>query len=68
MKDTEGLFHEVAEQWRRLVSSAFPKPNNQINLALTFQEAAPRALLRVMPGGRSLNVVSPLSSRPVVTL
>ena len=45
-----------------------PKPNDLFSRRLAVHCEAPRALLRSTPAGRSLNTVSPLSSRPVVTV
>ena len=45
-----------------------PRLNERFRRKLTFHCDAPRALLRPTPAGRSLNTVSPLSSRPVVML
>src|SRR5262249_34936525 len=50
------------------LSAALPKLKTQLRRELTSHWPAPRALLRVTPGGRSLLTVSWLSSRPVVML
>src|SRR5688572_9726544 len=45
-----------------------PRLNERFSRRLTFHCDAPRALLRPTPAGRSVKVVSPLSSLPVVML
>src|SRR5262245_66425359 len=50
------------------LSGTFPKLKRQLSRELTSYCPAPRTLLRPTPAGRSLTIVSPLSSRPVVML
>ena len=53
----------------RATGSAAAEADRLVERAeLALHCAAPRALLRPTPPGRSLNTVSPLSSRPVVML